>query len=96
MQKETHHFSQMEKKVSLSYTSITELAANLFIVTQTEEKLKRDNIGHKLQAIKTHFKIGTKVYQTIEELGGTVPEHLTKPEKNPQLAKTQKKLDVNK
>jgi DNA-damage-inducible protein D len=54
----------------------TDLAANLFRATQTEEKLRRDNIKGKQQANKTHFDIGEKVRKTIEEIGGTMPEDL--------------------
>jgi DNA-damage-inducible protein D len=58
----------------------TELAANLFRATQTEEKLRRENIQGKTKANKTHFEVGKKVRQTIEELGGTMPEDLPTPE----------------
>ena len=58
----------------------TELAANLFRATQTEEKLRRENIQKKTKANKTYFEVGKKVRQTIEELGGTMPEDLPTPE----------------
>ena len=58
----------------------TELAANLFRATQTEEKLRRENIQGKSRANQTHFDVGKKVRQTIKELGGTMPEELPKPE----------------
>ena len=54
----------------------TELAANLFRATQTEEKLRRENIKGKAEANKTHYEVGKKVRQTIKELGGTMPEDL--------------------
>lgn len=54
----------------------TELAANLFRATQTEEKLKRENIRGKTNANRTHYDVGKKVRQTIEDLGGTMPEDL--------------------
>ena len=54
----------------------TELAANLFRATQTEEKLRRENIKGKIKANQTHYEVGKKVRQTIEELGGTMPEDL--------------------
>jgi len=60
----------------------TELAANLFRATQTEEKLKRENIKGKAKANKTHFEVGKKVRQTIEELGGKMPEDLPKPDED--------------
>ena len=60
----------------LDHMGSTELAANLFRATQTEEKLKRDNIKGKEIANKTHFEVGKKVRQTIKELGGSMPESL--------------------
>ncbi|MDR2920061.1 MAG: hypothetical protein LBV72_11935 [Tannerella sp.] len=54
----------------------TELAANLFRATQTEEKLRRENIKGKQKANQTHFEVGKKVRKTIQELGGTMPENL--------------------
>jgi DNA-damage-inducible protein D len=54
----------------------TELAANLFRATQTEDKLRRENIKGKQKANQTHFEVGQKVRQTIKELGGTMPENL--------------------
>ena len=60
----------------------TELAANLFRATQTEEKLRRENIQKKTKANKTHFEVGKKVRQTIEELGGTMPEDLPTPKED--------------
>ena len=60
----------------LDHMGSTELAANLFRATQTEEKLKRENIKGKMKANQTHYEVGKKVRQTIEELGGTMPEDL--------------------
>ncbi|MGB0466651.1 MAG: DNA damage-inducible protein D [Pontibacterium sp.] len=77
----------------LDHMGSTELAANLFRATQAEEKLKRDNVQDKKQANQTHFKVGQKVRQTIEELGGDMPENLPTPEKNiRQLESAAKKL----
>ncbi len=59
----------------LDHRGSTELAANLFQATQTEEKLKRDNIKGKHKANQTHFEDGKKVRKTIEEIGGTMPEN---------------------
>ncbi|MBS1775526.1 MAG: DNA damage-inducible protein D [Bacteroidetes bacterium] len=60
----------------LDHMGSTELAANLFRATQTEEKLKRENIKGKQNANKTHFEVGKKVRKTIQELGGEMPENL--------------------
>jgi len=60
----------------LDHMGSTELAANLFRATQTEEKLRRENIKGKQKANQTHFDVGKKVRKTIEELGGEMPENL--------------------
>lgn len=60
----------------LDHMGSTELAANLFRATQTEEKLRRENIKGKTKANQTHYEVGKKVRQTIVELGGTKPEDL--------------------
>ena len=60
----------------LDHMGSTELAANLFRATQTEEKLKRDNVKDKLRANQTHYEVGKRVRKTIEEIGGTMPENL--------------------
>lgn len=71
----------------------TELAANLFRATQAEEKLQRDNVRGKRHANQTHFEVGAKVRQTIKDLGGSMPENLSMPEKNiKQLETAAKKL----
>ena len=66
----------------LDYMGSTELAANLFRATQTEEKLRREHIQGKSEANKTHYEVGMKVRQTIKDLGGTMPENLPTPEKS--------------
>ncbi|TBH76267.1 DNA damage-inducible protein D [Aquirufa nivalisilvae] len=72
----------------LDHMGSTELAANLFRATQTEEKLRRDNIKGKQQANKTHYEIGKKVRKTIEEIGGTMPENLPVADSIKKLGKT--------
>lgn len=66
----------------LDHMGSTELAANLFRATQTEEKLRRDDVKGKENANKTHFEVGAKVRKTIEELGGIMPEDLPTPGKS--------------
>ncbi len=61
----------------LDHMGSTELAANLFRATQTEEKLRRENIKGKQQANQTHFEVGKKVRNTIKDIGGTMPENLS-------------------
>ncbi len=60
----------------LDHMGSTSLAANLFRATQTEEKLKRENIKGKQKANLTHYEVGKKVRKTIQELGGRMPEDL--------------------
>jgi len=80
----------------LDHMGSTELAANLFRATQTEEKLKRDNVKTKELANQTHFEVGQKVRNTIKELGGTMPENLPVAESIKQIeAKNQKLLHEN-
>ena len=77
----------------LDHMGSTELAANLFRATQTEEKLRRDNVQGKDKANEIHYEVGSKVRKTIEELGGTMPENLPTPEKSmKEIEKVQKKL----
>lgn len=77
----------------LDFMGSTELAANLFRATQTEEKLRREHIQGKSEANKTHYEVGKKVRQTIKELGGTMPEDLPTPEKSiRQIEKENKKI----
>ncbi len=66
----------------LDHMGSTELAANLFRATQTDEKLRRDNVTGRQAAYNTHYGVGVKVRQTIRDLGGTMPEDLPVPEKS--------------
>lgn len=75
--KEIHAKKGLKKSQKiLDHMGSTELAANLFRATQTEEKLRRENINGRVKANKTHYEVGAKVRQTIKELGGTMPENL--------------------
>ena len=81
----------------LDHMGSTELAANLFRATQTDEKLRRENIQGKERANRTHYEVGKKVRQTIKDLGGTMPENLPTPDKSiKQIEREQKKLDESK
>lgn len=76
----------------LDHMGSTELAANLFRATQTEEKLRRDHVHGKEKANGIHYTVGRKVRQTIKELGGTMPENLPTPDKGiQQIEKEQEK-----
>lgn len=76
----------------LDHMGSTELAANLFRATQTEEKLRREGIKGKEAANQTHYAVGQAVRKTITELGGTLPEDLPTPEAGiPQLKRQEQK-----
>ncbi|WP_418566456.1 DNA damage-inducible protein D [Peptacetobacter sp.] len=66
----------------LDHIGSTKLAANLFRATQTEDKLRREEIKGKENANNTHFEVGKVVRNTIKELGGTMPEDLPTPTKS--------------
>jgi len=60
----------------------TELASNIFRISQTEEKLKNDKVSNEIEACDTHYVVGKTVREAIEKLGGTMPENLPTPEKS--------------
>lgn len=93
--KEIHARKGLKKSQKiLDHMGSTELAANLFRATQTEEKLRREQAQGKRQANQTHYDVGRKVRQTIRELGGTMPEHLPKPDTSiQQIESARKKLE---
>ena len=75
--KDIHARKRLKKSQQiLDYMGSTELAANLFRATQTEERLRREGIKGKQNANRAHEEVGAKVRQTIKELGGTMPEDL--------------------
>ncbi|MFH1428366.1 MAG: DNA damage-inducible protein D [Candidatus Margulisiibacteriota bacterium] len=92
--KDIHERKGLKKSQKiLDHMGSTELAANLFRATQTEDKLKRDNIKGKHNANKTHREVGEKVRQTIKDIGGTMPEDLPTADSIKKLEnKQQKKL----
>ena len=76
----------------LDHMGSTELAANLFRATQTEEKLRRDKVKGAQQANRVHHDVGRAVRKTIDDLGGTMPENLPTPDESiQQLESAQKK-----
>ena len=68
----------------LDYMGSTELIANLFRISQTEEKLRKDNIKGADVATSVHYNVGREVRNAIEKIGGTMPEDLPTPEKSIQ------------
>ena len=71
-----------ENEDILDYMGSEELGANLFRITQTEAKLKKDNVDNEEDACLTHYNVGKTVRKAIEELGGNMPETLPTPEKS--------------
>ena len=70
--------------------SSTELAANLFRITQTDEVLKNRKIKNEDDACKTHHNVGQAVRQTIKRIGGTMPEDLPTPKKRAKQIEKEK------
>ena len=90
----------LEDKI-LDFMGSTELIANLFRISQTEEKLKKDSVASADIANETHYIVGKEVRKTIERVGGTMPENLSTPDKSisqvereqiKRLKKSKKKL----
>lgn len=86
----THKGLKKSQKI-LDHMGSTELAANLFRATQTEDKLRREQIQGKQKANQTHYQVGAKVRQTIKELGGTMPEDLPTVESIKSVEKKEQK-----
>lgn len=84
-----------ENEQILDHMGSTELAANLFRATQTDEKLRRENIRGKEKANQPHYEVGRKVRQTIAELGGTMPEDLPTPKKSIRQIESEQKKRIN-
>ena len=66
----------------LDYMGSSELGANIFRITQTDELLKNNKVNEENEACKTHNRVGKAVRETIKKLGGTMPENLSTPEKS--------------
>ena len=79
----------MPKEQLMDRMDTTELAANLFRMTQTRDKLKNERIHNPRDAMETHEMIGKKVRSTIEEIGGTLPENIPPAE---SIKKVKKRL----
>jgi len=86
----------------LDYMGSMELIANLFRISQTEEKLRKDEITGAKAATATHYKVGKEVLGAIEKIGATMPEDLPTPEKSTlqvekeQLARLKAKANAGK
>ncbi len=84
-----------EKDDLLDYMSSTELSANLFRITQTDEVLKNKNINNENDACITHHKVGQAVRQTIKRIGGTMPEDLPTPVKSAKQIEKEKNKNLD-
>ena len=72
-----------------------ELAANLFRITQTEDKLKKENINGEKNANETHYTVGKNIREVIAKNGGTMPEKLPKPDKSLKEIEKEKRKMIN-
>jgi DNA-damage-inducible protein D len=71
-----------ENEKILDFMSSSELISNLFRISQTEEKLKRDKVDTADKATETHYGVGKEVREAIERVGGTMPENIPTPAKS--------------
>lgn len=87
---------KIKKKIGkddvLDRAGTTELAANLFRITQTDDKIKKEKIKGDGRASATHFSVGSKVRESIEKIGGTMPENLPPQKHIKELEKESKKV----
>ncbi len=89
---EIRTYKHLPKKANiLDHMGSTELAANLFRITQTEEKLRGKNIVGKENACNAHYEVGRKVRQTMKELSGIMPEDLPVAEDVKKIARQERK-----
>ena len=70
-----------------------ELADNIFRIAQTDAKLKRDNIDNEYTANYVHYEVGREIRNSIERLGGTMPEELPTPNKSLKELEKEIKID---
>jgi len=74
-----------EKEKILDFMGSTELIANLFRISQTEEKLKIEQTSTALEANEIHYHIAEKIRNAMKAMGTTLPENLPTPEKSIQV-----------
>ena len=79
----------------LDYMGSTELIANLFRISQTEEKLRKDEVQGANNATKVHYVVGKEVRTAIGKIGGTMPEDLPTPEKSIQQIEKEQMARLN-
>lgn len=92
------HKKSVQKKKEIGKDDVldragaTELAANLFRITQTDEKIRREKIKSEGRATFSHIVVGQKVRKSIEDIGGTMPEDLPPEQHIKEIKKTEKRL----
>jgi DNA-damage-inducible protein D len=74
-----------EKEKILDFMGSTELIANLFRISQTEEKLKIEQATKAMEANEIHYQIAEKIRNAMKAMGTTLPENLPTPEKSIQI-----------
>ena len=80
----------------LDRAGASELAANLFRITQADEQLKVKNIAGEENANSTHFVVGREVRDAIKRIGGVMPENLPAQKHIKEIKKEEKKRLENK
>ncbi|MCL2761249.1 MAG: DNA damage-inducible protein D [Desulfuromonadales bacterium] len=71
-----------EKERILDFMGSTELIANLFRISQTEEKLELEQVSSAIEASEIHYRIAEKIRNAMKAMGTTLPENLPTPEKS--------------
>lgn len=89
---EVRSYKKLPSKAQiLDHMGSTELAANLFRITQTEERLRGKGIRGSEAACTAHYEVGLKVRQTMKELSGIMPEDLPVAEDVKKIAAQERK-----
>ena len=78
----------------LDHMGSEELAANLFRITQTEAKMRREKTATPSAANAAHYEVGKAVRETIASLGGTMPEELPTPDKSIRQLESERKKQI--
>lgn len=81
----------VKKGKLMDYMGRTELAANLFRVTQTEERIKNKKVKGQSNLEKTHYDVGKEVRNIIRKNVGRNPENLPQSKQLPEVKKELKK-----
>jgi DNA-damage-inducible protein D len=87
-----------ESEKILDFMGSTELIANLFRISQTEEKLKKDDVSSAKEANNTHYAVAERIRKAMIDIGATLPEDLPTPDKSIQVVEREeiKKLRQSK